>query len=76
MGEYLYQCEEKHQARVAHGMLENPRVACPVCGKEMRRRPMRHNVLWSRFIEPSPAVKKHLDHISEKVESNYRKYGK
>jgi hypothetical protein len=46
-------------------MLETPRIICSDCGGEMYKRPQVRGVLWSRFIEPSPAVKRHISTLSE-----------
>lgn len=75
MPEYIYRCKNGHETLISHGMLEAPRTWCPDCGEEMRKKPMAATVLWSRFIEPSPAVKHHLDHLEEYKERNAMKYG-
>jgi hypothetical protein len=75
MPEYVYRCPNGHEVIVVHGMLEDPRTWCAKCGAIMNRKPGLPNVLWSRFIEPSAAVKHHLAHLEEKREDNARKYG-
>jgi len=58
MPEYIYQCENKHQATVAHSMLEAPRPVCSVCGGLMHKRPQ---VLKFRIARDlSPAMEQHI----------------
>lgn len=75
MPQYLYRCPNNHVINVTHGMMETVQPFCPSCGEAMTKKPQVPTVLWSRFIEPSPAVKHHLDNLEAYKERNAQKYG-
>jgi hypothetical protein len=75
MPTYLYSCVNGHKVDVVHSMFEAPRLVCAECGELLYKRPMAATVLWSRFIEPSPAVARHLKNVDRKRDENARKYG-
>lgn len=75
MPQYLYRCTNKHEINVMHGMTESVKIFCPVCGEVMWRKPQAHAVKWACFIEASPAVREHLNSLSEKREDYERVHG-
>ena len=58
---YLYTCKEGHTNTIVHGMNEIVKPFCSVCGGSMWKKPQALNIKRSCFIEPSPAVRKHLE---------------
>jgi putative FmdB family regulatory protein len=74
MPSYLYRCPEGHEFTVIHGMLEITRQFCPLCGAEAHRKPQALAIKRSCFIEPSPAIKQHLDNVPRLRDEYERKH--
>lgn len=63
---YQYRCTScNYQCDMVHGMGEIVKSECPACGAPMRKLFTVPNVAWSSFINPSPAVQRHLDTVSQ-----------
>jgi hypothetical protein len=71
---YLYTCKQKHTIEVIHAPGQFVNMTCLVCGGEMRRKFTAPNIKRSCFIEPSPAIKRHLDTVDERRDRFEEKY--
>lgn len=63
MPTYVYACGNGHEVEITHRMGEVVRSWCPECGGQLRRKFTAPNVKWSSFIQPSPAVSRHLANV-------------
>jgi len=76
MGEYIYGCEDKSHPRqtIIHGMGEQIRVICLLCGKPMHRIPQAPRVNWNGLRrEWTPGFRRWYNSSGERREQHYAK---
>lgn len=59
MPSYLYRDDDGHEVEAVHGMRDNPKIVCELCGAVMWRVPQKTRVNWNgnrAGQEPAPAV--------------------
>jgi hypothetical protein len=74
MPTYLYTCKNHHVTEFSHAPGEVINSNCSTCGEPLRRKFTAPNIKRSCFIEPSPAIKRHLDTVDERRDRFEEKY--
>lgn len=73
MPEYLYQCQNQHQASIHHSMFDAPRIICAECGEEMHKRPQVLKFKITRDL--SPAMEQHVHDVPRLRDEYEAKHG-